>query len=219
MSDNGRLADDELVAVQGGIRLAKVTAKAWRGLVATVLRDTGVRLLITAPYGGYRSIADQWAMTRDKSTSTTGQVAGVGYSVHGYGTCVDINNWETLGLARLDPYAHRYGFTRTITSERWHYQHDGRTTDMDLLDTIPAHTNPDDFAKVAGQTYLRDYFAADNWRGIRVQRDLDRLAKKVDTISTPKIDPAALAAALKDPTVVAAIAKAVNDDAARRLRE
>jgi hypothetical protein len=122
MIANGYLRADELTVVQGGIRLAHATAAKWAVLVDRAQDRFGITLRITAPYGGYRSIEDQWAMWRDRSTSTTGVVAYPGTSVHGFGRAIDIDNWGSLGSARLDALAADLGLVRNIAGERWHYQ-------------------------------------------------------------------------------------------------
>jgi hypothetical protein len=116
-----------LVTVQGTIRLDSRAAAGWRAMVAACQSATGVVLRITEPYGGYRTLAQQWAMWNDRTTSTTGLVAYPGTSVHGSGLCVDISNWG-LAAEWLRREARRYGFTRTIPTEPWHFQHNGTTT-------------------------------------------------------------------------------------------
>jgi hypothetical protein len=115
-----------LVAVQGSIRLESRAAAAWQAMVADCRSETGVTLRITSPYGGHRTLAQQWAMWRDRSTSTNGKVAFPGFSVHGSGRCVDINNWFSADRW-LRANARDYGFTRTIPGELWHFQHSGKT--------------------------------------------------------------------------------------------
>lgn len=122
MSKNGQLRDDELEVVQAPVRLARVTARAWRALVADVRAETGITITITTPRGGYRDLAMQKA-----AAGTGNHQYKPGTSVHGHGTCVDIWNWAAVGTKRLDTVAARHGFRRTIESEPWHYQHDGKT--------------------------------------------------------------------------------------------
>jgi hypothetical protein len=116
----------QLQTVQSGLRLAYPAAPAWLAMEAACQRVTGVDLRISYPYGAYRTIEQQWEMWRDRSTSTTGQVAYPGTSVHGTGLSVDIANW---GLAAdwLRRNARTYGFTRTIWDELWHFEHNGIT--------------------------------------------------------------------------------------------
>jgi hypothetical protein len=116
-----------LVTVQGTIRLDSRAAAAWSAMVAACAKATGVTLRITSPYGGYRSLAQQWEMWNDRTTSTTGQVAYPGTSVHGSGLCVDISNWG-LAAEWVRRNARTYGFSRTIPTEPWHFEHNGTTT-------------------------------------------------------------------------------------------
>lgn len=125
MSANGHLRPDELTPVQGAIYLANNTAHAWYAMVNACRIATKVQLTITAPFGGYRSLAAQQYMWQHRETSSTGQVAYPGHSVHGNGRCVDIYNWASAN-SWLRTNAATYGFTRTIMpSEPWHFQHNG----------------------------------------------------------------------------------------------
>jgi hypothetical protein len=141
-----------LVAVQGSIRLESRTAAAWKAMVADCRAETGVTLLITSPYGGHRTLAQQWAMWRDRSTSTNGKVAWPGTSVHGSGRCVDINNW-----GRVDKWlranSRDYGFTRTISGEPWHFQHDGKTQPAGGGSAIIPDSEEDDMARMSQAHY------------------------------------------------------------------
>jgi hypothetical protein len=142
MSANGRLLPAELVAVQGSIQLSRVTGVAWLNF-EQAMRRLGFEPNVTAPFGGYRNLADQTFMAGHPSTSTTGTVARPGKSVHGDGSCVDISNWANFGRARdvgslgrwysraLDQFIAPYGFRRTFKGtlwEPWHYQHDRVTS-------------------------------------------------------------------------------------------
>lgn len=128
MSSNGRLTASELTVVQGSITLSNITAVAWRALERAVLEATGVDLVIS-PNGGYRSYE-----TQEKLSGKGNHKYTPGNSVHGFGTCVDIANWALVGTARLDVFAKRYGFKRTLDgvagrlNEPWHYQYVGATT-------------------------------------------------------------------------------------------
>lgn len=117
MSENGKLRDSELTYVQGKIRLGQC-AQAWGAFCVDVALNQGVIPEISAD-GGYRSIEDQIRLT-----GTGNHKYRPGYSIHGFGNAVDINNWTYIH--DLTNVARRYGFHRTIMpSEPWHFEYDG----------------------------------------------------------------------------------------------
>jgi hypothetical protein len=141
-----------LVAVQGSIRLESRAAAAWKAMVADCRGETGVTLRITSPYGGHRTLAQQWAMWRDRSTSTNGKVAWPGTSVHGSGRCVDVNNWGLVdGWLRAN--AREYGFSRTIAGEPWHFQHNGTTYPAGGGSAYIPELEEDDMARMSQAHY------------------------------------------------------------------
>jgi hypothetical protein len=120
-----------LVEVQGTLALAEPAASAWRELVDQVRAETGITLTISFPGGAWRSeamVLDMWRAPAKygatKGTARPRSLGGPG-SVHENGLCVDVWNWARLGTERLDAYAARHGFRRTIAAEPWHYQHSG----------------------------------------------------------------------------------------------
>lgn len=119
---NGSLPASDLVLVQKGIYLHRNAASSWSAARAAGLKAYGVAPYITSPYGGYRTLAQQWAMWNNRTTSTNGLVAYPGTSVHGWGMCVDVGNYRTFTPAQLDAAMKVGGFTRTIKGELWHYQ-------------------------------------------------------------------------------------------------
>jgi hypothetical protein len=119
------------VTVQGAMQLAAPAAVAWARLVEDVRADTGVTLTISSPGGAFRSpemVLDMWRNPAKygatKGTAKPRSLGGPG-SVHENGLCVDIWNWAAVGTKRLDQYAAAHGFRRTISTEPWHYQHNG----------------------------------------------------------------------------------------------
>lgn len=119
---NGRIPAASLVVVQGELTLLADPAAAWVRLLAACRAATGVTLRLSEPFGAYRSIEAQREMWADPSTSTTGQVAAPGASVHGLGDRIDINNWESAARWLLF-HARAYGWVRTIRRERWHFEY------------------------------------------------------------------------------------------------
>lgn len=167
MSGNGKLTDGELEAVQGDIRLAKGTAAAWRALVSDVKAGTGITITITSPAGGYRDLALQEDMYRNPGKyGATHGVASPGHSVHGTGRCVDIYNWASVGTAKLDGFAAKRGFSRTIAAEGWHYQHDGTTTaggDYTAFDNKKEDDDMKDLLLLIQTPQTKDKSASDWW--------------------------------------------------------
>lgn len=135
-----------LVTVQGSMQLAEPAATAWLALVADVCASTGIRLTITSPGGAWRSeemVLDMWRNpARYGATMGTAKPRSLGGpgSIHQDGLCVDIWNWAAIGTPDLDHYAALHGFRRTITGERWHYQHNGITPAGATPTPIPAST-------------------------------------------------------------------------------
>lgn len=215
MSKNGQLRDDELVTVQGTIRLAVGSAPAWGALVDAVRAETGIVLKITSPRGGYRDLAMQKA-----AAGTGNHQYKPGTSVHGYGRCVDIYNWAAVGTSKLDELATRHGFTRTIAHEPWHYQHDGKANPMSLTpDTTFEVRDPKKWSTKKGLATLAQFFTGVDYRTARTEEQLNEIVAKMSTIAAPKIDPATLAKALQEPAVAQAIAAAVVSAVAKRWRE
>jgi len=86
--------------------------------------------------------------------------------------------------------------------------------DMDWSDNLTAGKD------AGGATYpARDWLIGANWRATDAWLNTEAIKAKLAELTAPApapVDPAALRAALLDPQVLAAIAKAVNDDAHRR---
>ena len=121
MALNGRLTSAQLTAVSGTY-LSKTAAQAWKNMVYACKKATGITLTITLPYGGYRNLSAQAYLHAHPQGPVA--VAAPGYSTHGLGDAVDINNaWQVA--AWLNANASKFGFTKTFSSESWHYHHAG----------------------------------------------------------------------------------------------
>jgi len=112
----------DCVIVQAGIYLHKNAAPSWYKARQLAQHAYGKDLYITYPYGGRRSLLQQWEMWWNRSTSTTGKVAFPGTSVHGGGMCVDVSNYREFSTEQLDAAMNAAGFYRNIPGEPWHYE-------------------------------------------------------------------------------------------------
>lgn len=135
MATNGRLALSNLVRVDGWAYLAPATAAAWTAVSAEMYFVYGVaRPRILAPDGAYRTFERQQYWKKYwTSRGWPGNAATPGRSNHGWGTAVDIENYEQ-NRAILARVLAKYGFTFNVPSERWHVQHNG------MWPTTPAAT-------------------------------------------------------------------------------
>lgn len=111
---NGRLADNQLVSVGGGHRLAAKAAGSWNRMVADA-RAQGVSITLT---DSYRTYASQVDVAKRKGLYSQGGLAATpGKSNHGWGTAVDVKT----GKEWLAKNASRYGW-KTIPREPWHWE-------------------------------------------------------------------------------------------------
>lgn len=127
MNGNGRLRPEELQTVDGWANLTPATARAYNAAKSYILQHFGIPLIISDPYGAYRSIVDQISV----KAIYHGLAATPGYSNHGLGIAFDMNNITTVsravgGQAALDAIMARFGFVRDAGNgaggiEQWHY--------------------------------------------------------------------------------------------------
>lgn len=127
MTANGKLADSQLVTVDGWARLTPNTAAAYTAAKNFIHTHHNVSPQITPPYGAYRDLATQVTVKH-----LYGRLAATpGYSNHGLGIAFDMNNVTTVsaavgGLGKLDGIMARFGFNRNASNgaggiEQWHY--------------------------------------------------------------------------------------------------
>jgi hypothetical protein len=102
----------------------------------------GGRLVITTPYGAYRSRADQQYL-RNRYLSDPKRypyAAPPGNSWHERGLAVDIANWAMF--PDLEPVMKSYGFKRDAL-EDWHYNYVGGGSAVADYTSTPIGTNED----------------------------------------------------------------------------
>jgi hypothetical protein len=109
------------VVTLGGKSTAKATAHAFLKL-QTAADKAGITLSVNS---GFRSMAEQqhlYSCYQNKSCNNGNLAARPGYSNHQNGRAVDLatSNWTWLANN-----AGRFGFKRTVPSERWHYEFSG----------------------------------------------------------------------------------------------
>ena len=120
---NGQVPSSQLTTVPGSagsVPLEINTASAWLNLVAACRASTGVTMVVTSPYGGYRDQAAQQYMYDYPQGPVS--IARPGTSSHGWGTAVDVYNRQYSWLTTNAP---TYGFLQTFESEQWHWQFHG----------------------------------------------------------------------------------------------
>ena len=122
-SANGQVPASQLTSVPGSSSpapLEKSTAAAWLNLVAACRTATGVSMVVTSPYGGYRDLAAQQYIFDHPQGPVA--ISKPGGSSHGWGTAVDIWNHQDSWLAA---HSSAYGFVQSFGSEPWHFQYTG----------------------------------------------------------------------------------------------
>lgn len=124
--ENGRLADDQLVEVAAGQRLAKTAASSWQEMSAAAAAD-GVQLGLSDSYRSYDAQVAVRASRGDRVAT-----AEPGHSVHGLGTAVDVNVGDPKVVAWLKANSARFGWQNPAWAqepgknlEPWHYEHTG----------------------------------------------------------------------------------------------
>lgn len=118
---NGRIPTDALVPIgQGGHRLWKPAADAWRGAVAAAAAD-GIDLKIT---DSYRTYDQQVDLAHRKGLYADGGLAAVpGTSNHGWGMAVDADVTDSRTLEWLRLNGPRFGFVEAVPREPWHWEY------------------------------------------------------------------------------------------------
>ena len=126
MAANGRIPLSDLTSIGGGLYLEHTTAVAWFAARVSVAVELGVEPIVSSPDGAYRDYAGQ---VRQKQIWTAkgnpNMAAAPGYSTHGFGVTVDINNIGRFNLVQLERIMAKFGFKRTIAKESWHFQYLG----------------------------------------------------------------------------------------------
>ena len=150
-----------------------------------------------------------------------------GQSLHEQGIAIDFGRASS---AWLDFRAAPYGWFRptgwnapnVATPEWWHWEyrarndtHKGDTmSEASIRDAVWARPVTRSGKKIPAIQELADA----KTEGIKANGKLDTLLTAIKGLSTPTVDAAAVAATLaKNTTFLAALAKAVNDDHARRM--
>ena len=159
-----------------------------------------------------------WNGKRYVRTSGLGMAARPGTSTHGDGLAIDFAYPQRTWM-----FAHgtAYGWFNTIRSEPWHWEYRA-TRDTHKGDTMSAASIRDAVwarpVTRSGKNVTAIQELADaKTEGIKANGKLDALLTAVKGLSTPTVDAGDVAAALaKNTTFHAALAKAVNDDAAKR---
>lgn len=88
-------------------------------------KQDGIDLRVTS---GFRTMKEQADLFNINKTTTTILASKPGYSTHQTGIAVDFNVFEKQGKVYewLVKNAYRFGFIRTIPSERWHWEYWGK---------------------------------------------------------------------------------------------
>lgn len=109
------------VITVGGKPTAKATAHAFLKMQAAAER-AGVTLTISS---GFRTMAEQqyfWNCYQTKKCNNGNLAARPGNSPHQNGSALDL---AASNFGWLQSNASRFGFAKTVPSERWHYQFSG----------------------------------------------------------------------------------------------
>jgi len=157
MSANGYLNTATLTPIENGMFLEPRAAAAWVAAKAAVAAELGIVPVITVPDGAYRTFAQQVAERAYwTARGKPGNAAVPGYSNHGLGLCVDINNISRFNLAALERVMARFGYTRTVPAESWHFQHDGTTLAGETGTPITTTKEEDEEMAIRGITWTEN---------------------------------------------------------------
>lgn len=117
---NGSPRQITLGSIPNGKELRSDAAAAYNRMYAAA-RAQGITLKVNS---GFRTMAEQQALYRAYLNGTGNLAAKPGYSNHQGGIAVDINvgGTGTSTYRWLAANAHKYGFTRTVPSEPWHWE-------------------------------------------------------------------------------------------------
>jgi len=122
VSLRGKLVQLELWAIGGGFYLRADAASAFASMRAQALSE-GVALQVNS---AWRTREQQKALYDDYVSGRRSAVAAPpGYSNHEGGTAVDVETaWGTnAAYLWLSANAHRFGFSRTVPDEPWHWEY------------------------------------------------------------------------------------------------
>ncbi len=120
------------VAMVDGKQVEINTANAFLTMRAAALRD-GVHIYIVS---GFRTMEHQRYLYQLYLQGTGNLAAPPGYSNHQSGLALDLNTSDWGVYNWLAGHGAGYGFRRTVPSEEWHWEHDGRRVPQ----TAPAST-------------------------------------------------------------------------------
>lgn len=110
------------IAVQGTLTLEENTGRKFLAHRAAVYARTGKVIIITAPYGAFRTPQQQGYLRSGWERGLPGfyYAAPVGGSNHEDGDAYDVNNWAAVGEQVIKEEAWRLKLVRD-PSERWHW--------------------------------------------------------------------------------------------------
>lgn len=117
----------EFVEFDNGQKIVKEVAVYLRAMIDAAAAN-GVIIWTSS---GFRTMAQQEKLVRDKGLASAGGLAAAaGYSNHQNGIAVDFDIVRDNGkpFEWLVMNAWRYGFIRTVTKERWHWEYWGDWT-------------------------------------------------------------------------------------------
>ena len=117
----------KLVKIDGKNIIKEVAAY----LVAMInaAKEEGIDLRVTS---GFRTMQEQQALFNSNQGSNSILVSKPGFSTHQTGVAVDFSIYDKQGRVYewLVKNAYRFGFIRTVPSERWHWEYWGDWTDQ-----------------------------------------------------------------------------------------
>lgn len=189
---NGKIPSSLLVLIERGQGLRTDAAASWHRMEADGMPRGCLR-------SGYRDLAKQAALVRSGAT-----VARAGTSFHGEGLAADV---DEPARAWIRAHGAAYGWAKDhVPGEPWHFEYDPAQDQ---------HANPGDDMTVEFERDVRAELTRQSNRDDSFIRDVRAdLSIKGGQIATLQAAVQRIAVGGVD---LAALAKAVNDDAARRL--